>query len=229
MPVTEVRIHDTDDHNLMVCFTASPPFPDRRLMRTIFMLMEAESPSKWRYSAKTGRGSYQLREDYSLWADGGRMWIDMDANRVEFQAEADGERILSGVDLLELMRPPASAPHSAVKVIHSRQHTPTRVIELWLQAVDPPSCRVSFSVLPPVKCIEAILFVATGMERSELASCSYDAAAGTGDYELVGPEPTIWPAGACLRVKVDVDDVAADRPDMTEVAHVVGDDPEPAY
>ena len=160
---------------------------------------------------------------------GGRVWVDIDANRVEFQAEADGERILSGVDLLELTRPPASAPHSAVKVVHSPQHTPTRVIELRLQAADPSSGRVSFSVLPPVKGIEAILFVATAMERSELASWSYDAAAGTGDYELVGPEPTIWSAGGCLRVKVDVDDVAADRPDMKAVAHAVDDDPEPAY
>ena len=97
MAITEVRIHDTNDTNLLVHFTAVPPFSDARNMRRIFTEMEFDTLRKWRYSPESGRGSYQLTEDYSLWGEGGRMWIDTDTNVIHFQAAPDLERIEAGV------------------------------------------------------------------------------------------------------------------------------------
>jgi hypothetical protein len=99
MSVTEVRFHDTVDATLTVSFTAIPPFPDGRVLRSILSALEADVLRRWRYDIESGQGRYELTEDYSLWGEGGRMWIDTDTAVIHFQAAPGQERIEAGVRL----------------------------------------------------------------------------------------------------------------------------------
>lgn len=99
MSVAEFRFYDIDDANLTVRFTASPPFPDARELRSIFCAMEAESLKRWRCDVQSGQGSYALIEDFSLWGEGGRMWIDSDTNVIHFMAAPGEQRVEAGVRL----------------------------------------------------------------------------------------------------------------------------------